>query len=74
MYYIFILSSITYALKGKKYLQMNGIKVALVKAENIKELRGCGYGLKISKDNKEKTMEILSSIGIRVISITEADE
>jgi len=74
MEYIFILSSVTYALKGKKLLEKNGITTSLVKAENIKELRGCGYGLKIKKENKKFSEEILISAGIRIISITEDEK
>lgn len=71
MEHIFILSSVTYALKGKKLLEKSGINTALVKAENIKELRGCGYGIKVTKENAEKAEKILLSHGIRIISTAE---
>lgn len=67
MNYIFILSSVTYALKGKKSLEKEGIKTALVKSANVKELRGCGYGLKVSSVDKVNAEKILVSNGIRII-------
>jgi hypothetical protein len=68
MDYIFILSSVTYALKGKKALESSGIKVSLVKSANLKELRGCGYGLKVPLEDKKIAENILVSHGVRIIS------
>ena len=70
MNYIFILSSVTYALKGKKLLEANGIKSSLVKSGNIKELRGCGYGLKIELYEKGRAEKILLESGIRIIGFS----
>ena len=67
MNYIFILSSVTYALKGKKSLEKEGIKASLVKSANVKELRGCGYGLKVSMTDKVRAEKILVANGIRII-------
>ncbi len=74
MNHTFILSSVTYALKGKKILENEGIKVSLVKSGNIKELRGCGYGLKISSEQKEKAESLLVSSGIRIIGSVSDSE
>ena len=70
MNHTFILSSVTYALKGKKILESEGIRVSLVKSGNIKELRGCGYGLTVSREQKDKAESLLISSGIRIISNT----
>ncbi|MBE6647965.1 MAG: DUF3343 domain-containing protein [Ruminococcaceae bacterium] len=70
MNYIFILSSVTYALKGKKLLEENGIKASLVKSGNIKELRGCGYGLKVEYRERTKAEAILLESGIRIIGFS----
>ena len=69
MNYTFILSSVTYALKGKKILESKEIKVSLVKSANLKELRGCGYGLKVKASEKDKAESILISNGIRIIGL-----
>lgn len=69
MNYTFILSSVTYALKGKKILEAGGIKVSLVKSANLKELRGCGYGLKVKELDKEIAESLLNNYGIRVLGV-----
>ncbi len=69
MNYIFVLSSVTYALKGKKILENNKITSSLIKSGNLKDLRGCGYGLKISSDDKEKANSILHNEGIKILEI-----
>ena len=66
---IFILSSVTYALKGKKLLEAEGLKTSIVKSANLKELRGCGYGLNVKATDKAKAESILISHGIRIIDI-----
>ena len=73
-YYTFILSSITYALKGKKALENAGIKGNLIKSANLKELRGCGFGLKVSYTERERSEAILTSCGIRIIGSVEEKE
>ena len=69
MNYIFVLSSVTYALKGKKILENNKIGSSLIKSGNLKDLRGCGYGLKISADDKEKSYNILYREGIKILEV-----
>lgn len=71
MNYTFILSSVTYALKGKKILESNGIVTALVKSANLKELRGCGYGLKVKVVDKVRAETLLTSFGVRIIGGVE---
>ena len=67
MYYIFVLSSVTYALKGKRLLEENGIRSAPVKTGVTKALRGCGYGLKVKAEQCGAAREILLSQGIKIL-------
>ena len=69
MNYIFVLSSVTYALKGKKILENHKIASSLIKSGNLKDLRGCGYGLKISFADKEKAYSALSTEGIKILEV-----
>jgi hypothetical protein len=73
-YYTFILSSITYALKGKKILENCNITSSLVKSANLKELRGCGFGLKINHSQKDTAEAILLEHGIKIIGYVEGKE
>ncbi len=69
MNYIFVLSSVTYALKGKKILDNNKIRSSLIKSGNLKDLRGCGYGLKIALEDKERAYTVLCNEGIKILEV-----
>lgn len=65
---LFILSSITYAMKGRDLLNSKGIKSEIKRAPKNKALSGCGYGLLIY-EKAEKAAELLEEAQIKVLDI-----
>lgn len=64
---IFIVHSMTEAMKGKRILSQNGIKSEVKRISSSNKNRGCGYGLHI----KEKIFEAEKIL--RINNITEDD-
>lgn len=65
---LFILSSITYAMKGHDLLNSKGIKSEIKRAPKNKALSGCGYGLLIH-ERVDEAAEILEEAQIKVLEI-----
>lgn len=65
---LFILSSITYAMKGRDLLNSKGIKSEIKRAPKNKALSGCGYGLLIH-ERVDEAAEILEEAQIKVLEI-----
>ena len=66
-----VVSSITYAMKGKSKLQEFGISSKIEKIKKVAKLGGCGYGLKIKEADLTMTTRILSTDGIKIIDIVD---
>lgn len=71
MYIIFVLSSLTYALKGQSELARINIRSDLTKQAEIKKVKGCGYGLKVAKINADEAEKVLAAAGIRLLGKVE---
>lgn len=67
---VIIVSSVTYAMKGQSALSERGITSALTRAEGVRSVKGCGYGLRIYGDIGEAAL-ILKRNGIRILGYTE---
>ena len=68
--YLFLLSSITSAMKGEKILIKNGFRASVYKDSKTNPY-GCGYIIKASGE-KERIEAILKSSGIRINEIRES--
>ena len=68
--YLFLLSSITSAMKGEKILLKNGFRASVYKDTSTNPY-GCGYIIKAFGE-KEKMAEILKKSGIRINEIRES--
>ena len=68
--YLFLLSSITSAMKGEKILIKNGFKANVYKDSSTNPY-GCGYIIKAFGE-KEKMTEVLKNSGIRINEIRES--
>ena len=66
-----IVSSITYALKGKNELESNGITCKVEKVKKISSLKGCGYGIKTKKSDSLAAKRFLSISGIRILETVD---
>ena len=63
---LFVLSSITYAMKGRDLLNAKGIKCEIKRVPKNKVLSGCGYGLLIY-EKVDQAAEILTEAQIKVL-------
>lgn len=63
---LIIVSSITYAMKGKALLQKHGFQAYITRLPQKKEGAGCGYCIYVSR-NTDIAEEILRSKGIRTL-------
>ena len=63
---LFMLSSITYAMKGRELLSLNGIKCEIKRVPKNKVLSGCGYGLLIY-EKVDEAAEILSKAHLKIL-------
>ena len=66
-----VVSSITYALKGKSELENNNISCRLEKIRDIAAMKGCGYGIRINASDATAAIRILRNARIRVIEILD---
>ncbi len=64
---IFVLSSVTYAMKGRDLLKENGIPAVLTRAAAIRKVRGCGYGLQVGVHHRQKSESLLKQAGITIL-------
>ena len=68
-----IVSSVTYALKGKSELENRGIPSKVEKLKNVASLGGCGYGIKVSKNISDQAKRYLSLSGIKIIDVIDCE-
>ena len=69
---LIIVSSITYAMKGKELLQNRGFQAYIARLPQKEEGTGCGYCVYVSR-NTDLAEEILRSEGIRVLGRTVSE-
>ena len=69
---LIMVSSITYALKGKEILSKRGFAADLVRTPKHKNVGGCGYSIYVPKDT-DKAEEVLREQGIRVIGRSDKE-
>ena len=67
---IIVLTSMTYAAKAQEILKMNGISSTLTRNAQIRQIRGCGYGIQIDTNILQETEKILKENGIKIAGIT----
>ena len=68
-----IVSSVTYALKGKAVLESRGIICKVEKIKNIAALKGCGFGIKVKKSQSLTARRILNFSGINIIETVDCE-
>lgn len=69
---LIIIGSITYAMKGQKLLDKNGIRSIIQKAPQNMDSCGCGHGLRVNGDGI-RAREILVNYGIKTKEIVRVD-
>ncbi len=71
MDWIMVLSSITYALEAQEILKEKQIRSSLTRSAAIRKVRGCGYGLRIGRNDRTRAEALLREAGIRVLGTVE---
>jgi hypothetical protein len=66
---LIIVSSITYAYKGRTALERKGIKVNIAKAPKNLSDCGCHYAIKILNAPVSRAIEILNDAKVKIVSI-----
>ncbi len=64
---IFVLSSITYAMKAQEVLKGNNLDSLLTRRAEIKSVKGCGYGLAVSQRDEAKAEALLAKANIKIL-------
>lgn len=67
MFVIFVLTSVTYAMKGQEALKRHNINAMLTKQAEIRAVKGCGYGLKVDAAAESTAQKVLEYEGIRIL-------
>lgn len=65
-----MLSSVTYAIRGQKLLEREGIRSTVKKIARSLQANGCGYGLEINAADLDTAVNTINSAGIRITEIT----
>jgi len=69
-----VVSSITYALKAKAVFEDYSIACRIEKIRNVAVLKGCGYGIRISRSDKSRSLALLRREGLRVVDIIDCTD
>ena len=69
---IFVLSSVTYALKAQQLLQEKQISSSLTRSAPVRKVRGCGYGIRVRGSDRSRAEEILQNANIRILGTVRA--
>lgn len=69
---LIMVSSITYAMKGRQILAQKGIRSDIVRTPNVYHGSSCGYSLFVPK-NTDEAQKILEANGIKVIGRENRD-
>lgn len=67
MFVIFVLTSVTYAMKGQELLEKHSIDAKLTRQAAIKAVKGCGYGLKVDATAEGTVQRILEGAEIKIL-------
>lgn len=63
---VLVLTSMTYASKAQELLKQNGIHSNLTRSAQVRQIRGCGYGVQIDTGSIPKAEKILTENGIKI--------
>lgn len=64
---IFVLSSVTYAMKAQDLLKSECIYSSVTRSPAVRSVKGCGYGIKIPTEYESWAKRILQNNGISIL-------
>ena len=70
---LIMVSSLTYAMKGKELLNRNGFNANLVRTPRRKNVEGCGYSIVVS-NNVDDAESLLNENGIPILGRVNGDD
>lgn len=70
---LIMVSSITYAIKGKDLLNKSGFKADIVRTPRRHNVTGCGYSIFV-KDRTDEAESYLKEYGIPILGRTSRDD
>ena len=68
-----VVSSVTYALKAQKELEMRGIYSKIEKIKKISAVKGCTYGVKVGRDMAAAAIRIMKMTNIKVVNVIDCE-
>ena len=69
---LIMVSSITYAIRGRDLLRSKGFKAYIEKTPGRLDSAGCGYSIYVTS-NAEQAQRILRSAGIKILGLMQAE-
>ena len=69
-----VVSSITYAYKGKNILENKGIRASIERAPASISKCGCHYVIKVSNAPLDRVVKLLNDAHVKIISTGGADD
>lgn len=70
---LIMISSITYAMKGKELLNRNGFRADIVRTPRQENVTGCGYSLFV-KDRTDEAEKFLEEYNIPILGRVDRDD
>lgn len=67
------ISSVTHAYRGQQILQRNGINAQVQRDSRFASAKGCGYQLRLRRQDPELARRILLEEGIQVLGGKDGD-
>ena len=68
---LIMLSSVTFALKGRDLLRSRGVQATIERTPNSHDRLGCGYSIAVSDDNAGAAVGVLKAAGLQILGTTE---
>ena len=66
---VIVMRSLTHAIKGKKLLYEYGIEAKVVKPDNSRTEKGCGYGISLDRSVAERANALLTENDLPPLNI-----
>ncbi len=67
------ISSVTRAYQGQRILERHGIYAAVQRDSRFASQQGCGYQLRLRRQDPRAARELLAQEGVRVLGIKDGD-
>ena len=73
-FYYITFRSVTYAQRGERILQKEGIRCTLLRTPRWMEEQGCGYCLRLRQEDVQLAVQLLTKSGVQFRRVYEQKE